>query len=207
MGQARLDSTCSGPFLPARHGPQQVGQAVEVRHHQRALADGLGHGQALGAAHDGAGQIEGGGHAVLPRHGEVARHVEAGQQVVDPRLQRGHHVRRHQAGPRLELRAVLRGGGHLRHQDVEVAGQRDQSVVDLGARRRLGPGHADGGLGLVDHAVQLDPPASPCAPARRRAGRSSRRHPAWCRSVAPCGGMLPGPVRGAREATGILLGW
>ena len=77
-----------GPFLPARHRPQQVGEPVEVRHHERAVADGLGDGETLGPAHDGAGQIERGGHAVLARHGEVTRHVEAGQQVVDPDLQR-----------------------------------------------------------------------------------------------------------------------
>ena len=62
---------------------------------------GFGHGEPLSPAHDRAGQVQGGRDAVLPGHREVARHLEAGEQVVDPRLERGHHVRRDQGRPRL----------------------------------------------------------------------------------------------------------
>ena len=126
-----------GALLPACHGPQEVRQPVEIGHHERAVSDGLGHGDPLGAAHNRAGQIERGRHPVLTRHGEVTRHVKAGQETVDPHFQSGHHVGRHEAGPRLELAAVLGSRGHFRHEDVELAGERGQAVVDLGVLRRL----------------------------------------------------------------------
>ena len=46
---------------------------------------------------------------------------------------------------------------HLGHQHVEVRLDGDESVVELRAVDRLGPGDAEGGLRLVDHPVQLDP--------------------------------------------------
>ena len=161
--------------------------------------EGSATASAFGAAHDRAGEVEGGGHPVLARDGEVGRHVEALEQVVDPGLERAHHVRRHQARPRLELPAVLRGGGHFRHQDVEIAGERGQPLVQLGAggRPRRGPGRARPAPRRRRRSARSA--ASPCGPARRRAARSSRRRPSSYRSSAAPGRMLAAPFRELRR--------
>ena len=113
----------------------------------------------------------------------------------------------HQAGARLQLLAVLRGGGHLRHQHVELAGQRGQALVDLGPRRRLGPGHARWRPGPRPRRRSARSGASPCAPGPRRAGPSSRRRRSWCRSSAvirpDATGVRSGAARGRRYPGGV----
>ena len=165
----------------------------------------LGHGEPLGAAHDGAGQVERGGDPVLARDGEVARHVEAlaaGRRCPPRARATMSGVTR--LDPALSFAAVLRGGGHLRHQDVEVAGQRGQTLVGLRPRRPSRPGPPRWRPGPRRRRRSARSATSPCAPGRRRAGPSSRRRPSWCRSSAPPGADATGAGSGGHEGPGNL---
>src|SRR6476646_647140 len=87
-------------LLPARQGPAEVGEPVQVRHDlavgsEPSIGRG-GDGLALGAPHHRAGQIERGGDAVLTREHELGRWFEPGRGLVDHRLERGDHLPGHE---------------------------------------------------------------------------------------------------------------
>ncbi len=144
-----------GTLLPASHRPQEVRQSIEVRDDEGPFRR-CPHREPLGPADDGACEVEGGRHPVLARDDEVARHVEPLQQVVDPLLQRHHHLLGHQGRAGHQLAAVGGRRRHFGHEDVEVTGQRGEALIDLGSRSGFRPRHTQGGLRLVDSAIDFD---------------------------------------------------
>src|SRR4051812_7144557 len=139
-------------FLPAGHGPQQVGEPVEIGHDRAAVGRGR-QGQPLGPADDRASHIELRRGAGLARNHELGRHGEALVQCVDVRLQPVDHLGRHEARAGHQLGTVVGFGGQLGHQDPEVALEVDEQRVELGTALGVGAGDAEGGLGLVDSPV------------------------------------------------------
>ncbi len=65
------------------------------------------------------------------------------------------HLLGHECRPADELRPIVRRSGHLGHEHVELAFEIGEEGVELAARRALGPGQPQRGLGLVDRAVDL----------------------------------------------------
>ena len=108
---------------------------------------------ALGAPDDGAGHVEGGGERIVTGNHEIGERREPGADGIDLTLQGGDHVRRDQGDARLELGPVRGRGGQLRHQHVQVSLDTDENLVELRSWLGPRPGHAQGGLGLVDGAV------------------------------------------------------
>src|SRR5581483_7471017 len=156
--------TGSGPdgpplaFLPAGQGVDEVGQAVQVGDDvagggvEPAVVDG-GHRGPLRPPDHAAGQVEGGGHPVLPGQDELPGRVVAGGDVVDDRLEGGDHLGRDQRHARLQLRPVLGGGGQFGADHEQFPLEADQQFAQFGAGLGLGPGQAEGGHRLVDLAV------------------------------------------------------
>ena len=122
--------------------------------------------------HDRSGDVEGRRGSVGPWDHELGGHREPLPQTVDPFLERQDHRLGDQALPGNELPAVARGGRHLGHQHVQLPFERDQELVELGARCRLRARRAERGLRLVDDTVQLDARARlPNSPAEEEPGR------------------------------------
>ena len=142
-------------FLPASHRPEQVGEPVEIRPDERALAP-AGDDQPLGSTHSGASHVERGRDEVLPWQHELGRHLEALGEPIDRGLKSFDHLGSHQRDAGYKLRTVLRERGDLCHQDIEVALECHAQLGELGVTTPVGARHANGRLRLVHRTIDLD---------------------------------------------------
>jgi len=132
-------------LLPAGQGPEQVGEAVEVGHHLRAVDDRR-QGAALGPAAHCAGHVQAGGHLVPTGGDELGGRIEAFAGLVDEVLESLHHLGPHPTSGGLELVEFLVVAGQFGHDDPEVAFEAEQDPAQFVVAG--GPCKADGGLRL-----------------------------------------------------------
>ena len=126
---------------PPGHGPQQVGQAVEVAADLRVGRSGRRHEQPLGPADHGPGQVERRRYPVGPGNDEVGRASRTGRSARRCCPSRASdHLGGHQGRSRLQLRPLGRVGGHFGHQHLQVPLECGQQPVQLGVRARPRPG-------------------------------------------------------------------
>ena len=135
----------------------------------------------LGAAHDGATEIEPCGHRIASGHHELGRMRELLVQFVDHRFEVGDHLGGDCRRAGLQLRSIVGQRRQLGHQHVQISHQRHQQLVD----RRTG-------TGVRPRQTPAPPaPRRPChrqwatrcpwRPCRRRTDRWCRRRPSSCR--------------------------
>ncbi len=105
-----------------------------------------------------AGDVELGGELVAAGDDELRRQLDLGHVAVDDRLEPGDHLGGDPADSVLEPPGGLRRRRELGAGDEQVALEVEQVALDLvlaGPAERAG--EAEGGAGLVDRAVGLDP--------------------------------------------------
>ena len=171
----RLRQHVLGPLEPARHRPQQIGQPVEVVDDERVVQRVRPRPAARpGARSSGRGRAR--RQPGSPRDREVARHVEALEEVVDAGLEPGHHVA---ASPwSTPPRAC---GGSPGRWPPPPSARRGRGPGWSGARSASEPGAVSARATPMAAWASSTAPlssiiaTSPCAPGRRRAGPSSRR--------------------------------
>jgi len=136
---------------------EQVGEAVEIAHDLGADAGGVGVGEgdgvALGAATDGAGEVQRGGGGGPAGQDEGVQGREGGLQADDLGLERGGARGVHARLPRRGRGA--RGQGQLGAEVEEVALEVIQGRVKL-LRGPQGAGEAECARQLVEGAVGVD---------------------------------------------------
>ncbi len=184
-------------LLPSRHRPQQVRQAIQIRHHERLFPGCAAHSHPLCAPYHRTGVIEQRRQVRLTRNDKLPGQLEASYEVVDTVLQLAYHLRRHKAHARHKLSPVGRSRGNLGHENPEITLYVHQPRVQVRIPLCIGSGHPYYCLCLVDRPVDLDgrrvlPDPATVEQARGATVASLRIDASLSRSMCHC-----------RDATGL----